>query len=116
MFVIYFTTIDSANIQLLGLLPGELGASKVTVASSLPKYRLSKIKFPIKTTKESDYYIPYIYTYFHGVKISLYSQMNPRPRKLILAKFCPGTVSLPVSDRQPSPRPQKPSRTSSHSY
>ena len=27
----------------------------------------------------------------------LHSQMNPRPRKLIHAKNCPGTVSLPVS-------------------
>ena len=36
-------------------------------------------------------------------KFSLYSAMNPRPQKFILTKICPGTVSLPVSDRQPSP-------------
>ena len=47
---------------------------------------------------------------------SLYSQMIPRPRKLILVKIHPGIASLPVSDRQSSPGPQKPSRTSSHSY
>ena len=36
------------------------------------------------------------------VLFSLYSQMNPVPRKLILAKICPGTVSLPVSDHDPT--------------
>ena len=35
---------------------------------------------------------------FAVYKFSLYLRMNPRPQKLILAKICPGTVLLPVSD------------------
>ena len=36
-------------------------------------------------------------TYFRSVQnVSLLSQMNPIPEKLVLAKLCPGTVSLPI--------------------
>ena len=45
-----------------------------------------------------------------------YIRQWTRLQKIILAKNCPATVLLPVSDRKPSPGPQKPPRTSPHSY
>ena len=46
-------------------------------------------------------------TYFCGVQIFAIVTNEPQTAKLILMKICPATVSLPVSDRQPPPGPQK---------
>ena len=58
-----------------------------------------------------------IRTYFRDVQIfAVFVNESETAKINTRKKNCPGTVTLPVSDRQPSPRPQKTSRTSSHSY
>ena len=60
------------------------------------------------------YMYMYTYLFFAVYKFSLYLFANEsQAGKLILARICPGTVSLAISDRQP---PHKPSGTSSHAY